>query len=70
MKAITIKELYELCKEQVEEGNGNKTIMLSNDDEGNGYHYMWYTFSTVEQAWAKDYIDERIAKEEDTIILG
>lgn len=69
-KPLTVKELYNECREQIKKGNGDKVIMISQDDEGNGYHYMWYTFSTVEQAWAKDYIDERIAKEEDTIILG
>ncbi len=70
MKPITIKDLYKLCKEQIVKGNGDKVIMLSDDDEGNGYHYMWYSFCSVEDAFAEDYIDENIAGKDDTIILG
>lgn len=71
MKAITIKELEEECKKQIKKGNGNKTIMLSNDDEENGYHYCWYLFSTPDEILMEDYfIDEKIASKEDTIVLG
>jgi len=42
---VTVKELLELCKEQVAKGNGDKIILLSNDDEGNGYHEMIYHFT-------------------------
>ena len=82
MKPITIKELYQECKKQIDKGNGNKVIMLSNDDEGNGYHYMWYLFTTIEEMEQQEEIggkiysfeftecNEDIAKKEDTIILG
>lgn len=46
MKTITVEELYELCKEQIQLGNGKKEIQLSRDDEGNGYHPLIYTFTT------------------------
>lgn len=50
---------------------GNKSIMISQDDEGNGYHYLWYSFSTPDEAMIDDYaIREDVAKREDTIILG
>jgi hypothetical protein len=42
---VTVKELLELCKEQIAKGNGDKIILLSNDDEGNGYHEMIYHFT-------------------------
>ena len=42
---ITVKELLEACQEQVEKGNGDKGILLSRDDEGNGYHSCFYLFS-------------------------
>ena len=82
MKPITVKELYKECKKQIDKGNGDKCIMLSNDDEGNGYHYMWYLFTTIEEMEAPEEIggqtiefefdeyDKRIASKEDTIILG
>ena len=42
---VTVKELLRLCIDQVARGNGDKLIVLSNDDEGNGYHDMIYHFT-------------------------
>lgn len=50
MNAVTINELFQLCREQIIKGNGSKKIMLSNDDEGNGYHELFYQFTEVEKA--------------------
>lgn len=67
----TIKDLFEACKEQIEAGNGDKQILISRDDEGNGYHRLNYLF--VEDVW--DYTDNgemRMSEEEfnNSIILG
>lgn len=82
MEALTIKDLYKECQKEIKKGNGNKVIMISQDDEGNGYHYLWYAFtpmSVMEEPiefngkvieCPFEYADERIAKKEDTIILG
>ena len=70
MKPFTVKELYTECKKQIDKGNADKVIMISDDEEGNGYHYMWYAFSSVEDVFDCNSIDERIATKEDTIILG
>lgn len=42
---LTVNDLFELCKEQIKKGNGNKHIIISNDDEGNGYHTLFYSFT-------------------------
>lgn len=82
MKLLTINDLMKECIKQINKGNGNKVIMISNDDEGNGYHYLWYTFETTEdfdkqieevnlpQEYMFNYNEDRISKKEDTIILG
>lgn len=76
MKALTIKDLYEECKKQMAKGNGNKVIMISNDDEGNGYHYLWYSFADAKEILINEYenmsymLSDNISKIEDTIILG
>ena len=71
MKPLTIKELYEECEKQIEKGNGNKVIMLSNDDEGNNYHYCWYAFSAPDDVLIDDYmLDIEVSAKDDTIILG
>jgi hypothetical protein len=64
---VTVKQLLELCKEQVAKGNGDKIIVLSNDDEGNGYHEMIYHFT--EDVASNDMWGE-IKNPETKIILG
>ena len=70
MGAITVKELKKFCEEQIKKGNGNKVIMISQDDEGNSYHYLWYSFTEIVDDYYDIDINEDIAKKEDTIILG
>ena len=43
-KGITVKELFEACKKQIAKGNGDKHILISDDDEGNGFHTLFYLF--------------------------
>lgn len=81
-KPITIKELYKECEEQIKKGNGDKYILISQDDEGNGYHYLWYSFTTMEEhekeiefngkkfKFEFTEYDERIAPKEKHITLG
>ena len=42
---MTVKDLLKHCEYQINKGNGNKEIYVSNDDEGNGYHKLIFTFS-------------------------
>ncbi len=51
--AITVKELEKICKSAINDGFGDKKIILSDYDEGNGYHEMFYGFTPVNK---KDYI--------------
>lgn len=44
-KGITIEQLYVECAKQIKAGNGKRHIMISQDDEGNGYHELFYGFS-------------------------
>lgn len=67
MGGVTVKQLLELCKQQVAKGNGDKIIMLSNDDEGNGYHEMFYHFT--EDVAGND-LWGTIDNPQDKIILG
>lgn len=71
VKPITIKLLKEYCEIAISKGWGDKTIMISDDDEGNGYHYLWYEFTPAKElADSIDNLDENIAKLNNTIILG
>jgi len=68
-----VNHSFDDLKEQIAAGNGNKTILISSDDEGNGYHTLWYTTeSDVEKikeikegAWFHDDNNP-----EDVVLLG
>ena len=47
MEAITIDQLYEALKEAREKGLGSKKILITNDDEGNGYHEAFYSVTEI-----------------------
>ena len=76
MKPLTIRQLLIKCQEEINKGHGDYNIMLSDDDEGNGYHYLWYSFITptdLVKGCEDDYIyglDEDIAPRDKTILLG
>ncbi len=46
---ITVNKLLKLCKEQVKKGNGDKIVLLSDDDEGNGFHTLYCGFTDDEK---------------------
>ena len=73
-KPLTVKELAKLCQEEIKKGHGDYSIMLSDDDEGNGYHYLWYSFITASELddafELENSLDKRIAPKDKTIILG
>lgn len=40
---ITVKELYEALGVLVRNGEGNKKVITADDNEGNGYHGIYYS---------------------------
>lgn len=46
MEVITVNELLALCEEQKAQGNGDKKIYISSDDEGNDFHALFYSFTS------------------------
>lgn len=76
MKELTITELLLLCKAEQEKGNGGKKILISNDDEGNGYHSLFYSFSETKEMFDGDFppfLPYGVTKEQvekDYIVLG
>lgn len=43
---MTVNELYEALARVRKAGMGGKKILLSNDDEGNGYHECFFSVAT------------------------
>lgn len=71
MQQLTVKKLLELCKQAVKNGLGDKKIVISDDNEGNGYHGMFYGFTILTED-NQDYypIYDSNAAIDETIILG
>lgn len=69
-KQMTISRLFELCKKEIAKGNGDKNIVISDDNEGNGYHGMFFGFTPVDENFMEDIYDSHTNSPSDTIILG
>ena len=73
---ITIDQLLEECKKQKALGNGGKKILISSDDEGNGYHELFYGFTPTIDKEGKDFFEESMAQKpydintKEYVILG
>ena len=53
MNHLTVKQLRDACDKVIAEGFGDHKILISMDDEGNGFHELHYAFITD-----KEEIDE------------
>lgn len=70
MKQLTVNDLYKHCQEQIKKGNGDKLIVISDDNEGNGFHGLFYDFTEITDSYG-DMISDSIADTPDkAIILG
>ena len=68
MTPLTIIELYKQLEEEIKKGNSDAVILLTDDEEENGYHYAWYGprhFDIYDDTQALT-----LSSKEDTIILG
>ncbi len=69
---MKVKELMNLCLNQIKKGNAEKVIFISSDDEWNDWHELFYWFSKVEDAYVDEYRLEDMQihhKKEDIILL-
>lgn len=71
-KSMTVNELFEECKKQIEAGHGEKQVWISRDDEGNSFHQLLYDFTPLTEDNKENfetYYGEYLDKDND-IILG
>lgn len=73
MNIVTVEELAALCANECKKGNGKKHILISQDDEGNGYHGLFFGFTPVKDVFKGEYqpscyLDK--VKDETHIVLG
>ena len=41
MQGITVDQLAQMCLKMSAQGKGDKLVLMSSDDECNGYHQVW-----------------------------
>ena len=47
VKVLTVDDLYEELAIARKNGLGKRKVLLSNDDEGNGYHYCFFSVTEI-----------------------
>lgn len=73
MNELTVMQIFELCYQQIQAGNGNKLVAISDDEEGNGYHPVYFGFTPKEQVFTGGDLDPLLSgfkMSSDFIILG
>lgn len=56
MEILTINDLAKFVNAEIKKGNGAKKIMLSNDDEHNGYHGLYFAFTPTDKIFGGAYL--------------
>lgn len=69
-KPIKVTDLLKICKNAVDKGLGDKYIFISQDDEGNGFHALFHSFTTNVKDYADSLYQVNDEDLEDIIILG
>jgi len=49
IEQVTVKQMLAYCQEQVRRGNGDKYLIAANDNEGNGYHGVFFGLTPMEE---------------------
>ena len=72
MGQFTVKQLRDFCDAYIKCGYGDRMIVISDDNEGNGFHGMFYGFTIVddEEKDAYPISDSNSDDIEKIIILG
>ena len=53
-KNITVKELRDRLDKYVRAGHGDRQIVISDDNEGNGFHGLFYDLSFPQKTMPKE----------------
>lgn len=69
MEQITVKALMGFCKDQIAIGNGDKMIVVADDNEGNGCHGLFYQFTEADNFVDAIY-DSQSTDPDKIIVLG
>lgn len=69
-KPLKVNDLLKVCKNAVDNGLGDKYVFISQDDEGNGFHALFFPFTTEVKDYADSLYQVNDDDLEDIVILG
>jgi hypothetical protein len=56
MGIITVKVLKEIVDEAVKAGKGDARVFISKDEEGNGFHGLFYGLTALDTDEGREYL--------------
>lgn len=69
MKQMTVNDLLRSCKEMVAQGYGDRKIVVADDEEGNGFHGLFYSFTVENLEDYQDMIYESLSTDPNEIVI-
>lgn len=67
---VTVLQMYQSLQKAISEGNGNKYLVVSDDNEGNGYHGCFYHLSPLEPGTIDLVSDSQVTDPNKLMIIG
>ena len=56
-KAVTVNQLLKNLQELKRKGYGDAQIFICDDEEGNGYHAMWYVGAPAKELECRELVE-------------
>ena len=70
MKQLTVAELAISLNKLIKKGHGNKYVVLSNDNEGNGYHGCFFEAEPLPDGMIDLVSDSTEMNENNLVVIG
>lgn len=67
---VTVLQMYQALAKEIKKGNGNKYLVVSDDNEGNGYHGCFYHISPMEPETIDLVTDLQVLDPDKLMIIG
>lgn len=67
---VTVREMCEQLKKAVADGHGDKYLITANDNEGNGFHGVFFHYSPAEEGIEDLISDSQVTDISKLIIIG
>lgn len=67
---VTVKEMYQALGKAIKEGHGNRYLVCGDDNEGNGYHGVFFHLTPMPESCMDLVSDSQIMRPEQLMIIG